>query len=119
MMTSAADPYCPMTMPPTPRIIKDPCMAALMKEKDVMLNPTHLKYKDHHGPTPASFMRAVMAFRVTEEDAHKLKFKARVCPNGSTLQRGVDFDQTNSPTVRRETVLMILDIAATKDWTLR
>ena len=37
-------------------------------------------------------------------------------PDGSTQRKRFDYDETFSPTVRRETVFMVLHILAARDW---
>jgi hypothetical protein len=41
-----------------------------------------------------------------------------VCPNGSKQVKGVDYDDSYSPTVRKETVFMLFHVTACKDWEL-
>jgi hypothetical protein len=61
-------------------------------------------------------MNSVMAFRVSVRADGSLKFRARLCPNGSNQKKSADYDETYSPTVRRETVFFLLHVAAHKDW---
>jgi hypothetical protein len=113
----------PPPLPPTPRNIEQALnsaysaqwQAAIEKERDTMLDPRHLKYEEYNG-VPKRAMRGVLAFRVSQKDDGSMKFKARLCPDGSTQQHGVDFDQTYSPTARRESILMLMHLVATNDW---
>jgi len=81
-----------------------------------MLDPTHLKYENHFGADPVRFMRSVMAFRTSHTDGEGIKFKARLCPNGSSQVKGIDYDQSYSPTARHQLILMCLHIFAVLDF---
>lgn len=116
-------PHEAVTLPKTPRSIAEAerlpesnlWMEAMQREIDVMLNPEWPKYEEYNGK-PKRFMRAVLAFRVKVLDDGKLQFKTRICPDGSTQQQGVDFQEKYSPTVSREIILMVLHIAGHKNW---
>mmetsp|Transcript_20394 Transcript_20394/g.45551 ORF Transcript_20394/g.45551 Transcript_20394/m.45551 type:complete len:487 (+) Transcript_20394:2479-3939(+) len=64
-------------------------------------------------------MNGIMAFRVSRLADGSLKYKARLCPNGSRQVKGIDYEDSYSPTVRKETILMVLHIGAVKGWTLK
>jgi hypothetical protein len=63
-------------------------------------------------------MNSVMSFRVSVKTDGSLKFRARLCPNGAHQKKELDYDETYSPTVRKETVLMMLYCAVHFDWDL-
>lgn len=116
-------PSNPSTLPKIPRSIAEAerlpeaqqWIAALKRERDVMLDSIKPKYEAYNG-RPKRFMRAVLAFRVKVLDDSSLQFKTRICPDGSTQQQGVDFEEKYSPTVSRELILLALHIIATKNW---
>jgi hypothetical protein len=65
--------------------------------------------------TPERFVRAVMVLRVSRKSDGSLKFKARLCPDGSSQVRGLDYDDSYSPTVRKTSIFMTLHVAAAQD----
>jgi hypothetical protein len=67
---------------------------------------------------PERYVRAVMAFKISRKSDGELKFKARLCPDGSSQVRGLDYDDSYSPTVRKSSILMTLHVAAVKDWNM-
>jgi hypothetical protein len=65
---------------------------------------------------PVRYMNSVMAFRVSMKADGTLKFRVRLCPNGSRQVKGEDFDESYSPTVRKETIFALFHVAAHNDW---
>jgi hypothetical protein len=112
-----------LLIPPIPRNIAeaersaeaDQWNAAYQREIAVMRDPDRPKYEEYHGPPPRRFMRAVLGHRVSIVD-NELKFKARLCPDGSTQKQGVDYSEKYSPIARKELILMLLHIVAAADW---
>lgn len=45
-----------------------------------------------------------------------VKFKARLCTKGFTAIKGLHYDQTNSPTISYRALLIVITLAAVKDW---
>ena len=113
-----------IALPPVPRSIQacearaqaPEWAAAIWKEILTMLDPEHPKYSMWFGADPTTWMNAVLAFRVTHETEILLKYKARLCPDGSKLLQGIDFDQSFSPTARRPLIFMMLHVIATMDY---
>jgi hypothetical protein len=89
--------------------------AALKKERDACIATGSYREVDF---VPARAMSAVMAFRVSRNADGTLKFKSRLCPNGSAQVRGIDYDDSFSPTVRKSTLFLFLHVAAAKGWKL-
>jgi hypothetical protein len=65
---------------------------------------------------PNRYMNSVMALRVSVKADGTLKFRARLCPNGSRQVQGVDYDESYSPTIRKEAVFLTLHVAVHRDW---
>jgi hypothetical protein len=59
-----------------------------------------------------------MSFRVSVKANGSLKFRVRLCPNGSRQEKGVDYDDSYSPTLKKETVIMLLHVTGSRDWDL-
>lgn len=59
-------------------------------------------------------------FRVNEtQDGHKPRFKARLCAKGFSHVKGIDFQETFSPTTRYDTLRVLLALAAQRQMKMR
>jgi hypothetical protein len=88
---------------------------ALEKERDSSLEThSYVEVKEK----PERFVGAVMALRVSRKTDGTLKFRARLCPNGGGQVRGKDYDDSYSPTTRKETILMVMHVAGVENWDL-
>jgi hypothetical protein len=67
---------------------------------------------------PSRSMNSVMSFRVSIKPDGTLKFRARLCPNGGGQKQGLDFDESYSPNLSKNTVFVVLHVAAHQDWEL-
>ena len=57
-------------------------------------------------------------YRLKEEDGSKTRFKARLVVKGSTLKKGIDFDEIFSLVVKMTYIHIVLSIVAIKDFHL-
>jgi hypothetical protein len=86
---------------------------AITKERDACLATMSFVEVDY---VPERYLRSLIAFRVSRLADGTLKFKARLCPDGSGQVQGKDYDQSYSPTVRKETILLVTHVAAARGW---
>ena len=59
------------------------------------------------------------AFRVSREQDGSLKFRARLVAKGFSERKGIDYFETFAPTVSLKALLILLHLAASKDWEIR
>jgi hypothetical protein len=87
--------------------------AALTKERtDTLLGKSYEEIDFR----PKRFMQAVIAYRSSFLPDGTIKYKARLCPDGSRQEEGIDYDASYSPTVRKAAIFMVLHIAGTNEW---
>jgi hypothetical protein len=89
---------------------------AITKERDACFSTMSYKEIDF---VPPRYINALMAFRVSRLASGELKFKARLVSNGSAQVKGVDYEDSYSPTVRKDTILMVLHVGAPKGWLMK
>lgn len=109
------------SLPPTPRSLRVALLcphwtAALTKERDDTIaggSYEEISYR------PERYMNAVLAYRASRQPDGSIKYKARLCPDGSSQRAVIDFDESYSPTVRKESIFMVLHVAAANDWDIK
>ena len=67
------------------------------------------------GRTP---FRSKFVFKVKKEPDGSLRFKARLVGKGCSQKFGIDYDETYAPTVGFHTALLLIHIAARKNWVM-
>jgi Reverse transcriptase (RNA-dependent DNA polymerase) len=122
-VTAAAnDPDAPL--PPTPSgwdealsgPYADQWRAAKVKEETGIDNQrTWVHAPDYKGPT----VKSRWAFRVSREPDGSIKFRARIVAKGFSERRGIDYFETFAPTVSLKSLLVLLHLAASRDWEIR
>lgn len=71
-------------------------------------------------PPNRSTIGTKWVFRVKEaENGHKPRFKARLCAKGFSQVKGVDFQETFSPTTRYDTLRVLLALSAQQKMKMR
>jgi hypothetical protein len=122
--SSAADSDPDAPLPPTPANwdealsgpYADKWAAAKIKEETGIENHgTWIPAPDHKGPT----VKSRWAFRVSREADGSIKFRARIVAKGFSERRGIDYFETFSPTVSLKSLLVLLHLAASRDWEIR
>jgi hypothetical protein len=115
---AAHDDLLASTLPPVPRSMKEALRSpewtiALAKERDDTLAGDSYEEITFR---PERFMNAVIAYRVSRQADGSLKHRARLCPDGGKQVQGEDYDESFSPTVRKETIFLVLHLAGAQDW---
>ncbi|CAI7832717.1 unnamed protein product [Closterium sp. NIES-54] len=75
-------------------------------------------YVDEVPPLGANIVDGIWIFRVKRPPGSPLAFKVRYVARGFSQQQGVDFFQTFSPTPKMTTLLVLLHVAAQRDYEL-
>lgn len=71
-------------------------------------------------PANKALVDSKWVFKVkTTPNSDKVRFKARLCARGFTQTKGVDYKETFSPTVRYDTVRILLSIAVKRKYEIK